>query len=291
MASIFGKPNVGKSTIINKILKQKICITSRKPQTTRYRMLGIFTDKNYQIAFIDTPGLHKENQKTMNKVMNKTAAAATKDVEIVYFVIDAQNWDHLDENALAKLIKNRNDYTKYILIINKIDRIKQKTELLQLIQQTQAKFNFTETIPVSAKTGANIDQITTTAKKYLYESEHCFPEDSITDKTAKFVVSELIREKIIRYTGNEIPYQTNVTIESFKVTSNNLYEISALITIEKESQKGIIIGNKGKKLKIIGQAARMDIEKTLGGKVLLNLWVKTQSGWRDRKETIMQLNK
>ena len=281
MVAIFGKPNVGKSTIINKILQQKLCITSRKPQTTRHRILGIYTQDNYQIAFVDTPGLHKENKVNMNKIMNKTATAATKDVEVIYFVVDSINWNHLDDHAVNQLQKNRLDYTKCILVINKVDKIADKDSILPLINELKNKYKFDDIVPISARTGQNLDQLIQATKSYLYESDHCYPEDIITDKPAKFVVSELIREKIIHYTGDELPYATNVAIESFQITPKNTYIISALINIERTSQKKMIIGSKGERIKTIGQAARKDIEELLGNKVFLRLWVKVKNNWRD----------
>ena len=284
--AIVGRPNAGKSTLMNHILGQKVSITSRKPQTTRNRILGIDTAGNYQTVYVDTPGLHIEEKRAINALMNRAAESSLRDVELVFFVTDCTRWTRDDEMVLEKLKKLS---VPVILVINKIDEIHDKAELLPVIEKLSALMPFKDVIPVSAKQGTNVEELRKIARAYLPEGEFCFPEDYVTDRSMRFIAAEVIREKLMRFTGQELPYSVAVEIEEYTVEESGRVSISAVILVEREGQKKMIIGTEGQKLKTIGTEARKDLEKMLENKVYLGLWVKVRSGWSDDARALRSL--
>ncbi len=284
--AIVGRPNVGKSTLLNKLLGQKVSITSRKPQTTRHRILGIDTQGAYQTIFVDTPGLHIEEKRAINRLMNRAATSSLGDVEMVVFVVDGTQWTADDDMVLNKL---RYMQCPVVLAVNKVDVIKDKEILLPHLQMLAQKGNFAEILPISAEKGTNVDKIRDMAKRLLPEGQHYFPDDYITDRSSRFMASEIIREKLMRFTGEELPYSVTVEIERFKVEDDGLFHINALILVEREGQKKMVIGNKGEKLKVIGTEARLDMERLFGQRVFLELWVKVKSGWADDERALRSL--
>ena len=283
--AIVGRPNVGKSTLLNHILGQKISITSRRPQTTRHQILGIKTQGDTQVVYVDTPGLHLTEHKAINRFMNKTASDSLKHVDVVVFVVDKTKWTEEDELVLDKV---KSAKAPVILAINKVDQSKEKSKLLPHIEALALKHTFNEIIPVSAKHGHNLLELEKIIDKYLPDSVHFFPEDQITDKSQRFLAAELVREKIMRQLGAELPYSVTVEIEEFKRNKTVLH-ISALILVERSGQKKIVIGDKGEQIKTIGRDARKDMEKLFDSKVMLNLWVKVKSGWSDDERALKSL--
>tara|TARA_B110000014_G_C20119898_1_gene592988 strand:+ start:1211 stop:2110 length:900 start_codon:yes stop_codon:yes gene_type:complete len=277
--SVIGRTNVGKSTLINKILGQKIFITSRKPQTTRNRLIGIKTKDNSQAIFVDTPGIHQGENRALNEYMNKVAFNAMLGVDILLFVIEKLTWTSQDQEILDKLPQ---DIPNIILLINKIDQLAEKNSLLPFIKEVSSRYTFKEIIPISALKNKNLITLENLIFSNLPERDHDYPEDQSADVPEKFLVSELIREKCITRLGDEIPYRLMVGIDSFE-EKKGIIDISSTLYIEKQSQKGILIGRKGEKLKNIGTAARKDIEKLLGKKVMLRLWVKVKKDWTNNK--------
>ncbi|QXX83506.1 MULTISPECIES: GTPase Era [Providencia] len=284
--AIVGRPNVGKSTLLNQLLGQKVSITSRKPQTTRHRIMGIHTEDNYQIIYVDTPGLHIEEKRAINRLMNRAASSSIGDVELVIFVVEGTNWTADDEMVLTKLSSLR---CPVILAINKIDNVTDKTVLLPHIGAISQKMNFLDVVPISAEKGTGVDTIAKIVKQHIPEAAHHFPEDYITDRSQRFMASEMIREKLMRFLGDELPYSVTVEIEQFKVTETGIYHINGLILVEREGQKKMVIGNKGSKLKTIGTEARIDMERMFDNKVHLELWVKVKSGWADDERALRSL--
>tara|TARA_B100001093_G_scaffold484978_1_gene518900 strand:+ start:160 stop:1068 length:909 start_codon:yes stop_codon:yes gene_type:complete len=274
--SIIGKPNVGKSTIINKILEKKVSITSRKSQTTRNNILGVKTVKNKQMIFIDTPGMHIKSKRTMNKILNKSAQSIIEDSDLVLFVLQRLTLDAEDKSIISKL-KDTNPLT--VCVINKIDQIKDKNKLLPFINDLTMEYKFDSIIPISAETGQNLDELIDLIKNKLPENNHIYDGAlSIAEKNDRFMISELIREKIIRKLGDELPHDTYVDIEEIK-KKNEIIHINATIFVNRKSQKQIVIGSGGKNLKIIGEKARVDIEDLLKNKVFLKTWVKVKKNW------------
>lgn len=283
--ALVGRPNVGKSTLLNRLLGQKLSITSKKPQTTRHRILGVQTEADVQMIYVDTPGIHLGNKNVMNRMMNKTAINVLHDVDVIVFVVDGTHWTDEDVYVLD-LIKQVS--IPCILVCNKVDKIKDKDELLPWLQTMQQQHTFTSMIPVSAKNGTQIDVLKSHIKSLLPQSPFFFPEDQYTDRSIRFLCSELLREKIFRQCGQELPYATSVEIESF-VDEGSLVRIHALIWIEKESHKRMIIGEKGAKLKVIASDARFDMERLLEKKVFLKCWCKVKSGWSDDERLLKQM--
>ena len=283
--AIVGRPNVGKSTLINHILGQKLAITSRKPQTTRHTMLGIKTEGQVQAVYVDTPGMHKDNEKALNRYMNRTASAALKDVDVVIFVVDRTRWTDEDQMVLERV-----QYVQgpVILAINKTDRLEDKAVLISHLEWLQKQLPKAEVVPISAQQGHNLDTLEKLIGNYLPENEHFFPEDQITDRSSRFLAAELVREKIMRQLGAELPYQITVEIEEFKQQGATLH-IHALILVERDGQKKIIIGDKGERIKRIGTEARKDMEQMFDAKVMLNLWVKVKGGWSDDERALRSL--
>jgi len=286
LVAIVGRPNVGKSTLLNSLLGQKISITSRKPQTTRHRILGILTEANYQAVLVDTPGLHSDEKKAINRLMNRAASSSIAEVELVLFLVEGTHWTADDELVLNKVRKSG---APCILIINKIDNVQDKEALLPHLQKLGNMHEFKEVVPVSASKGDNVDKIRDICLQALPKGDFWFPEDHITDRSSRFMASEIIREKLMRFTGDELPYSTTVEIEQFKVDSKGVLHINALILVERNSQKRMVIGNKGERLKTIGQEARRDMEEMFERQVFLESWVKVKSGWADDERALRSL--
>ena len=279
--ALIGRPNVGKSTIMNHILGTKLSIVSPKPQTTRMRILGVKHDKDAQMIFLDTPGVQK-GKDLLTKVVMESAVGSMEEADVIVLIIEAdKGWTKEDEQILENYIKKLNKPT--ILVINKIDKMKDKRMLLPLIEESAKKYDFKEIIPMSAIKGENIDRFVETLKQYLPPSPPLFPEDQITDLPLRFYLAEIIREKIFQNTRQELPYSAAVEVESIQEgeKNKNLVIINATIYVEKENHKGIIIGKKGQMLKKIGQQAREELQQILGKKVHLNLWVKVKPRWKE----------
>ena len=279
--SIVGKTNAGKSTLLNSILGQKIAITSRKPQTTRHRFLGIKTESENQIIFVDTPGFHSGQKRALNRYMNKVAANALRGVDIVLYLIDKLDWQEDDLQRL-KSIPNE---TSVILVVNKIDKLKDKNSLLPFIEERNKDGLFSSIIPISALKGMNLDVLLDLICDKLPYGSHLYPEDQVTDISEKFLASEVIREKCINRLGDELPYRVSVSIDRFS-ESEKVIHIDSTIFVEKQSQKGMLIGKSGSKLKAIGTSSRKELEDLLESKVMLKTWVKVKSGWSDN-ETLL----
>lgn len=284
--AIVGRPNVGKSTLLNQLLGQKVSITSRKPQTTRHRIMGIDTDGAYQAIYVDTPGLHIEEKRAINRLMNRAASSSIGDVELVIFVVEGTNWTSDDEMVLNKLKSLR---CPVLLAINKVDNVTDKTKLLPHIGFLSQQMDFLDVVPISAEKGMNVDTIAKIVRNCLPEAIHHFPEDYITDRSQRFMASEIIREKLMRFLGEELPYSVTVEIEQFVTNDRGGYDIHGLILVEREGQKKMVIGNKGAKIKKIGTEARMDMEDLFENKVHLELWVKVKAGWADDERALRSL--
>ncbi len=280
--AIIGRHNVGKSTLLNCLLGEKLSITSSKPQTTRHQILGIKTLGDIQFLYVDTPGLHQEEHRKMNKYMNKTARNALKDVDVIIFVVDGLKWN-ADDEWILKLLSYSN--APCILAVNKSDTIKNKAELLPHLEALAKKHNFAAIIPISATLAENVDVLEKKVAELLPLGPHYYPSEQITDRPIKFRIAEIIREKLTRNLGEELPYSLSVEIESLEDTEE-LCTIHALIWVERESQKPIVIGAKGARLKKIGIASRLDIEALLQKKVHLKLWVKVKDSWADDERAL-----
>ncbi|QBM17856.1 GTPase Era [Marinobacter sp. JH2] len=283
--AIVGRPNVGKSTLLNHILGQKLSITSRKPQTTRHQVLGIKTEGDVQAIYVDTPGMHEEEPRAINRYMNKAATSALVDVDVVVFVVDQLNWTTADEMVLEKLERLK---CPVILAINKVDKLEKRELMLPHLESLAAKRDFAEIIPLSALRETNLEPLEEAVGRFLPQSVHFYPDDQITDRSQRFMASEMVREKITRQLGAELPYSVAVEIEEFKQQGKTLH-ISALILVERDGQRKIIIGDKGARLRQIGQEARIDMERMFDTKVMLKLWVKVKRGWADSDRALKSL--
>ena len=286
MIAIVGRPNVGKSTLLNKLLGQKVSITSRKPQTTRHRIMGIDTEEQYQAIYVDTPGLHIEEKRAINRYMNRAASSSIGDVGLVLFLVEGTKWTDDDQMVLTKIQQSG---VPCWLIVNKSDNVKDKEEMLPHLRWLGEQHQFERIMPVSAKTGKNVEELRTLVQQTLPESEFYFPEDYITDRSSRFMASEIIREKLMRFTGDELPYSVTVEIEQFLLSENGMYRINGLILVERDSQKAMVIGKGGQRLKTIGAEARKDMENLFDAKVFLELWVKVKSGWADDERALRSL--
>jgi len=282
--AIIGRPNVGKSTLLNKLLQQKISITSKKAQTTRFRINGILTDEQTQFVFVDTPGFQTQYTNRLNTAMNRVVTQSMQDVDVILFVIEAMHFDQRDLSALKILPKN----IPVILVINKIDKLADKNQLLPFLSNMAKAFEFAAIIPVSAIHKMQLPELLTTIRTYLPVNQPLFDKDEITDRSQRFIAGEFIREKLFRLVGDEIPYSTSVMVDQFNL-EGDLHKIYATILVEKPNQKAIIIGKKGEKLKQIASQARKDMELLLGGKVYLEVWVKVKSGWADSESVLRNL--
>ncbi|GAB4509557.1 MAG: GTPase Era [Sulfuricaulis sp.] len=285
LVTLAGRPNVGKSTLLNRLVKQKISITSSRAQTTRHRLLGIKTTEQIQIVYVDTPGLHADNKGVMNRYMNRVADASLHGVDCIVLLIAASGWTKTDEYPLQLVIRQG---IPVILAINKLDQLKDRAELLPLMEASSRKAEFAEIVPVSARTGANTDDLENAILKHLPHQPFLYPADQISDRGERFLASELIREQIFRGFQQEIPYATAVSIEQFRRAKGALH-VEATIWVEKEGQKPILIGKDGQRLKTVGSRARLAMQKLFGTKVHLRLWVKVREGWSDSERTLRSL--
>ncbi|MEK6686308.1 MAG: GTPase Era [Pseudomonadota bacterium] len=282
--AIIGRPNVGKSTLLNKLLQQKISITSKKAQTTRFRINGILTDQQTQFIFVDTPGFQTQYTNRLNTAMNRVVTQSMQDVDVILFVIEAMHFDQRDLTVLKILPKN----VPVILVINKIDTLTDKNQLLPFLNDMAKAFEFATMIPVSAMHKIQLPELLNTIRTYLPVDQPLYDKDEITDRSERFIAGEFIREKLFRLIGDEIPYSTSVVVDQFK-QEDNLRKIYATILVEKSNQKAIIIGKKGEKLKLIASQARKDMELFFGEKVYLEIWVKVKSGWADNESVLRNL--
>ncbi|MFZ0470355.1 MAG: GTPase Era [Thiogranum sp.] len=283
--ALVGRPNVGKSTILNRLVGQKISITSRRPQTTRHRILGIKTDANHQIIYVDTPGLHARQPRAMNRYLNRAAYDSLADVDVVVFVTEGTRWQEDDDWVLRKLEDVR---CPVIAAVNKVDRIADKATLLPFLEELSGKREFAEIIPVSARTGAQLPELEAAVLRRLPQSPPFYDADQVTDRSQRFLAAELVREKLFRKLGEEIPYGLTVEIESFK-DEKGVLRIHALIWVEKAGHKPIVIGAGGQLLKEVGREAREDMQKAFDQKVFLQLWVKVKEGWADDERALHSL--
>lgn len=283
--ALLGRPNVGKSTLLNRLIGQKISITSRKPQTTRNQILGIATEDDTQVIYVDTPGMQQKYDSAIHRYMNRAAASTIHDVDVVVFLVDRLQWTEEDENVVKDLSRAE---VPVILAINKVDRIVEKSKLLPHIQSLSSQLQWADVVPLSAKTGHNVGQLVDVIRKRLPQREFLFDAAQITDRSERFLAAELIREKIMRQMGEELPHKVAVEIESYKEEAS-LVRIHAVIWVEREGQKKIIIGKGGEKLKLIGTEARQDIEVLIDNKVMLKLWVKVKGSWSDDDRMLKNL--
>ncbi|GIO97983.1 MULTISPECIES: GTPase Era [Paenibacillus] len=283
--AIIGRPNVGKSTLMNQVIGQKIAIMSDKPQTTRNKIHGVYTTNDSQVVFLDTPGIHKRQSK-LGDYMNQTALSTLGEVEAALFLVDASEGIGGGDRYIAEQLQKIK--TPIILVMNKIDKI-EPPALLPLIEQYRKLHDFAEIVPISAKLGNNVDTLLEQIQKYLPPGPQYYPEDQVTDHPEQFVCAELIREKILHMTREEIPHSIAVTIEDMRVEENGTVYISAVIFVERDSQKGIIIGKQGALLKEVGRQARQDIQRLLGSKIFLELWVKVKKDWRNQERVLRDL--
>jgi GTP-binding protein Era len=279
--AIIGKPNVGKSTLLNALVGQKISITSRKAQTTRHRITGIRTTAQTQFIFVDTPGFQTAHGNALNRSLNKTVLGAVGDVDLVLFVVNAGSFAAADAKVMALLSNN----IPAMLVANKLDKVNRREALAPWLQEMQSQHAFAEFVPMSAKNPKDIERLLVQCQKYLPEQAWWYAEDELTDRSEKFLASEIIREKLFRLTGDELPYTSTVIIDKFTEepgkTVSRMVRIAATIVVERDGHKAMVIGDKGERLKQIGTMARQELEKLMDAKVFLELWVKVRSGWAD----------
>lgn len=285
LVTLIGRPNVGKSTLLNRLVGSKISITSSRAQTTRHRLLGIKTTPEMQIVYVDTPGLHANDEGIMNRYMNRAASGSLEGVDCIVLLINSGGWEEADEYPLRLAMKQK---IPVILAINKVDLAKDRSRLLPLIKLSGEKADFAEIVPLSARVGTNVAELERAIIKYLPEQPAIYPADQITDRSERFLAEELVREQVFRSFRQEVPYATAVQVEQFKRVKGVLH-IDAIIWVEKEGQKGILIGKAGAGLKNVGSRARIEMQKLFGSKVHLNLWVKVREGWSDSARTLRSL--
>ena len=287
--AIVGRPNVGKSTLLNRLIGQKISITSRKAQTTRHCIHGIYTDERTQFVFVDTPGFQTKHLNALNRGMNRVVTSSLRDVQAVMYVLEALRYDERDREVLKLLPDNR----PVLLVINKIDEVADKGELFAFAERVAQDFKFADIVPVSAKQGTKLDELREALRRHLPKGELIYDKDDITDRSERFLAAEILREMIFRYTGDELPYSTSVVIEQFKLEGPRLQpklrRIHAAILVDREAHKAMLIGKKGEKLKEIATQARLDMEKLFDGKVFLEVFVKLRSGWADDERVLRSL--
>ena len=282
--AIIGRPNVGKSTVLNRLVVMKISITSRRPQTTRHRITGIVSDPDAQLVLVDTPGFQTVHGGTLNKLMNRVVTDSLEGADVVLFVVEAGTFAADDRKVLALLPKR----VPVVLVINKIDRAKDKKRLLPFIARVSTEFDFAQVVPVSAARGTQVDRLLDAVKPYLPEGPVMYGEDEVTDRPERFLAAELLREKLFRLLGEELPYAATVLVEKFE-TEAGLRRIHATIVVDKPNHKAMIIGKGGAKLKDIATQARLDMEKLFGGKVFLEVWVKVNTGWAGSLKALKNL--
>jgi GTPase len=285
LVTLFGRPNVGKSTLLNRLVGAKLSIVSAKPQTTRHRILGICTHEDCQLVFVDTPGLTRDIPQRIHRYMGRAASGSLEGVDLALFVVTADRW-HAEDDYPLELARNAG--CPIILVINKIDRVKDRRQLLPLIEQYSGKMKFSDVVPLSAQSGKNVDALEKLLPRYLPVQPPMYPPEQLTDKSERFLAAELIREQIFRRYGKEVPYATAVDVESFRREKGTLH-IGATIWVEKEGQKPILIGAKGEGLKTVGRQARLQMQEVFGEKIFLELWVKVRRGWADNERALRQL--
>lgn len=283
--ALLGRPNVGKSTLLNHLIGQKLSITSRKPQTTRHQILGIKTTDDAQYIFVDTPGLHKGGRQALHRYLNRAAQSIIQDMNVIIFVVEAKQWNEEDDIVLSHL---QHSECPIILAINKIDLLKDKEELLPFLEEVSAKYKFSGIMPISANKNIQLTELLEKIRESLPESDAFYPGDQITTRSSRFIAAEMIREKIVRSLGDELPYATTVEIEKFDDTPKIL-NIHALITVERDNQKAIVIGKGGERIKKIGMQARKELQNFFEKKVNLKTWVKVRQGWSDDERALQQL--
>lgn len=284
-AAIVGRPNVGKSTLLNHLLGHKLSITSRRPQTTRHNILGIKTEGEYQMLYVDTPGINDRKGRAMGRYLNRAALSAMRDVDVILFVVDRDIWTSADA-AVAEQVRRAR--VPVVVVLNKVDRLAEPDVLLPRMAELAALFPAAEYLPISALNGRNLEHLEALVRAHMPVGAFCFPEDQYTDRSERFLVAEIVREKITRQLGAELPYSTTVEIEEFR-DAQRICHISALILVERDGQKKIIIGDGGQRIKKIGEQARQDIQSLLGKQVMLRLWVKVKSGWSDDERALRSL--
>lgn len=285
LVTLFGRPNVGKSTLLNRLVGAKVSIVSAKPQTTRHRILGIRTQENLQAVFVDTPGLTRDIPQRIHRYMSRSASGSIEGVDLALLVITSDGWRKEDDYPL-RLAQTAS--CPVILVVNKIDRVKDPRRLLPLLEELATKMKFAEIIPVSARGGKNVEALEGLLPRYLPAQPAMYPEDQLTDKSERFLAAELVREQIFRRYGQEVPYSTAVDIQTFR-EEKGLLHIAATIWVDKPGQKPIIIGAKGEGLKTIGKSARLEMQKIFGKKIYLELWVKVRRGWADNERALHEL--
>ncbi|BAO44058.1 GTPase Era [Thiolapillus brandeum] len=283
--ALVGRPNVGKSTLLNRLLGQKLAITSHKPQTTRHSILGINTLDDGQIVYIDTPGIHQRGDKAMNRYLNRTATSVLAGVDLVVMLVDSSNWTDEDEMVLQRVHRSK---LPLMLVVNKIDTLKQREDLLPLLASLSEKTGIETVIPISARNGDNCDHLEDTILQALPEGDNFYAEDQITDRPERFFAAELIREQITRRYHKELPYSATVEIEEFDVQPH-IYRISAIIWVERQNQKGILVGKGGQALKETATEARKELQKFFQNKVYLRLWVKVKKSWSADQASLSRL--
>ncbi|MBA1145494.1 GTPase Era [Ectothiorhodospiraceae bacterium WFHF3C12] len=283
--AVVGRPNVGKSTLMNRLLGEKISIVSSKPQTTRHRIMGVHTTPGVQVVYVDTPGLHQREHRAINRYLNQAARNSLADVDCVLFVIDALKWTDEDE-AVLQLLKGIQ--APVVLVINKVDRAKNKNELLPFMESVVKGRDFSDVVPLSARSGENTDTLARLVEERMPAGPQMFPDDQITDRSERFLAAELVREQLMRLLGKEVPYATTVEVEAFEQTGN-LRRISAVVWVERKGQKAIVIGENGELLKRVGSAARREMERLFHCRVYLKLWVKVREGWSDDERALRSL--
>lgn len=283
--AVVGRPNVGKSTLVNAIVGSKVSIVTPKPQTTRHRILAVYTRNDNQIIFVDTPGLHRGAAKTINRLMNRTAASALADADLILFVSEANRWTVEDQDVLERL---KESPVPVIALLNKIDKVHPKEELLSVLSAMSERHTFDEVLPISAKLNDNLDRLVELIPGYLPESPALYPEDMLTDRSESFQIAELIREKLTLLLRQEVPYGLTVEIERLEKEPGGV-AINAIIWVERDSQKGIVVGKGGNVLKKVGRSARLELKERLGMPVHLELWVKVKDNWADSERELLRL--
>ena len=283
--AVVGRPNVGKSTLINTILGSKVSIVTPKPQTTRHRILGVDTRSDYQAIYIDTPGIHRKATKAMNRLMNRTAANALADADLICFLTEADRWTEEDQDVLDRLEAVN---VPVIAVLNKIDRVHPKEALLDALAVMSGRREFAEVVPISARRADDVERLCELVPRFLPESEPLFPDDMVTDRSEQFRIAEIIREKLTLALRQEVPYGLTVQVERMAREEQGL-EIHAVIWVERDSQKGIVVGKGGSVLKRVGRAARLELNEVLDERVHLELWVKVKDNWADSEKDLLQL--
>lgn len=287
--AIVGRPNVGKSTLLNQILGQKLSITSRKPQTTRHQIQGIKTVGDTQCIYVDTPGIHLKAERAINRAMNRHAISTLDGVDVVVWVVECGTFNQDDQWVLSLISENHKVKCPVVLVINKIDKIKEKKELLPIIEELGKKYAFSSIIPLCAQNGLQVESLEKEVAQYLPEGPFQFDEDALTDRSSRFLAAEIIREKLMRQLGAELPFGIAVEIEQFKETDDDRYDVAAVIYVDKPTHKAMVIGERGSKLKVVGRDSRLAMNELFGRRVHVRLWVKVKSGWADDERALRSL--